>query len=94
MHHDAAVIQNGPAAFPLALRTAQRHGVFCHKLIHKISKGSHLGGGPSAGNHKIIAENGQMGNVQDDNILCLFFVQKGCQLYNEFLILHECPPYD
>ena len=28
MHHDAAVIQNGPAAFPLALGTAERHGVF------------------------------------------------------------------
>ena len=93
MDHDASVVENGPAAFPLAFGAPEGQGGFGHEFIGQVGQRRNLAGSPAAGDDQIIAEHREMGNAQDNNVLCFLFVEKGRQVEHQFLILHEVPPF-
>ena len=89
MDDDLAVIQDDPAAFAATLTPAEIQAFLCHHLIHSIRKGRDLGVAAAGSDNHSIAQDGEVGHVQDCDILGFAVIEETSETKYGFLILHD-----
>ena len=88
MHDDVAVIEHAPSALAQSL-FAKGDKVFLFQLfLNGVAERAHLRRTAAAGDDKIAAHDRLIGNIQNDNVLRLFFRERFCACKCKFVSGH------
>ena len=87
--NDMPVIEDRPASLIPALAPPKTKALTGHELINTVRKGGYLVVCPAGRDDHMVTQNGQVGDVQDNNVLGLPAVKKLGETKYGFLILHS-----